>query len=218
MWGSPKALAGVRRRWRYFGGRKGSECCRHCMEEGRSERTAISIRMLRSMGSPAWHGDHAWPCHPAQHGGTPGTHRGWAAGIPHSWSSVSSRQTCCRTGASPRAGSTTRTPPAPRLQEDGGWVLGVPLCTGGPQRCFREHCALLPAVARVGGLQARSCQPSSKLVPRYTQRTPAPARLGDAVRSTLMVLSAGSEPSHGVAATPAAGGGSAPRSAPLLRR
>lgn len=103
-------------------------------------------------------------------------------------------------------------------------MLGVrgprcaPVRTEGPHGCFRELSALLPAVARVGGLQARSCQPSSKLVPRYTQRTPAPARLGDAVRSTLTVLSAGSEPSHGVAATPAAGGDSAPCSAPLLRR
>lgn len=69
----------------------------------------------------------AVPPAPAQRRGTLGTHRGWAARIPRSRSSVSSRQTWCRTGASPRAGSTTRTPPAPRLREEGRWVPG-PRC------------------------------------------------------------------------------------------
>ena len=50
--------------------------------------------------------------------------------------------------------------------------------------------ARLPAAGWMGRLHALSCQPSSKLPSWYRHRTPAPAGLGDAVRSILTEASA----------------------------
>lgn len=53
--------------------------------------------------------------------------------------------------------------------------------------------AHLPAAWRMGRLHTLSCQPSSKLPSWYRHRTPAPAGLGDAVRSIFTDVSAGPE-------------------------
>lgn len=58
----------------------------------------------------------------------------------------------------------------------------------------------------MGRLQTLSCQPSSKLPFWYRHRTPAPAGLGDVVRSILMEASAGPKMVQGITATPRAGG------------
>lgn len=54
----------------------------------------------------------------------------------------------------------------------------------------------------MGRVHALSCQPSSKLPSWYRHRTPAPAGLGDAVRSILTDISAGSEMVWGGSRTP----------------
>lgn len=141
------------------------------------------------------------------------------AHIPHSQLWVSSRCTWCRNEASPLAGSTIQTPPAPHLWTDSGWVLGVwgsqcscrvqedPAGVLGPG----QGSAHSLSKGSVGGLQNLSSHPSNNPVPRYTHRTPAPIRLGDVVRSTVTKRS---EVFWGTAATPGTRGDSAL----LLRR
>lgn len=141
-------------------------------------------------------GVHAQLSALAQHRQSLGTHRGWVACILHSQPSVSSQQTWHRTGASPHAGSTRQMLPAPCLQRNVMGcvrVLALPVLDAWGILGQGNASSHLPVAVWKGRLHVLSCQPSSKLPPWYRHRTPAPAGLGDAVRSILTELSSGSE-------------------------
>lgn len=111
---------------------KKSKCWCHCTEEssprcgsGLSSPHQDAEKCGECTGSVCGRATPSVPWHRAL-----GTHRGWVAHIPRSRPLVSSQQTWRRTGASPHAGSTSRTPPAPCLRRKAArwWgVSGTPL-------------------------------------------------------------------------------------------